>query len=125
MNLRKYIIYVAGPYRAKTEWEVNENARRAEKTALDLWEAGFTVHCPHKNTERFGGARGLPDHVWLDGDLETIKRCDAVLLMPGWESSEGTKLEKEYAYANNIPAFQTIKHLTHYFLLKEAENDPN
>ncbi len=39
------------------------------------------------------------DGFWLDGTLELMRRCDAVLLVPGWESSSGTRAEIEEALA--------------------------
>lgn len=71
------LVYIAGPYRAPTEWEVLGNIRRAEEVALRVWKAGAACICPHKNTAFFGGA--APDDVWLTGDLEMVRRCDAVV----------------------------------------------
>ena len=131
MSLRDIIIYVAGPYRADNEWQVEENIREAEKYALMLWEAGFTAICPHKNTAHFGGAHGLPDDVWLDGDLTIIARCNGLLLLPRWLDSEGTKQEKAHAEAHGIPVFHAtpdfIPTIKQFFAddgkiaLKEAE----
>ena len=119
MNLRDILIYVAGPYRANSEWQVKQNIREAEKYALVLWEAGFTVICPHKNTAFFGGAHGLPDSVWLEGDLVIIPRCDAVFLLPRWLDSEGTRDEKACAAAHRVPVFHAtdgyVKNIKRYF----------
>jgi hypothetical protein len=99
------IIYVAGPYRAKTEWQVLQNVRMAETVALNVWTNGGVAICPHKNTERFGGAAGLDDNDWIKGDLEIIKRCDAMIVCPHWKESEGTKAEIKLAKKLNIPIF--------------------
>ncbi len=99
----KKVIYVAGPYRAETEWQVVQNIRRAEETALELWKMGWVVICPHKNTAMFGGA--LPDEVILEGDLELLRRCDAIYLMKGWQLSDGASREREYARHHNMPLF--------------------
>lgn len=87
----KKIIYVAGPYRAESEWALIQNIRRAEAKALELWRQNWVVICPHKNTERFSGA--LPDRVWLEGCLEILRRCDAIYLLKRWQESEGAKAE--------------------------------
>jgi hypothetical protein len=50
------LVYVAGPYRGKGEWEVVQNIRRAETLALAVWKLGAACICPHKNTALFGGA---------------------------------------------------------------------
>ena len=89
------VIYIAGPYRARTEWGVAENIHRAELAAIELWKKGWAVFCPHKNTAFFGGA--CNDRVWLAGDLEILFRCDAICLIDGWERSLGCMAEKKEA----------------------------
>jgi len=92
------LVYIAGPYRAKTEYGVKLNIDRAEKVALKFWANGDAVICPHKNTAFFGGA--VDEHepafgsketksVWLEGDFEMIRRCDAIVMMDGWDKSTG------------------------------------
>jgi hypothetical protein len=89
------VIYIAGKYRAKTEWDLIENIRHAEQAAIQLWQQGWSVICPHKNTSHFGGL--CEDSVWLDGDLEIMKRCDAVYALKGWEDSIGATIEVDVA----------------------------
>lgn len=85
------LIYVIGRYRASSQWELEQNIRHAEQAAIKLWLDGWAVICPHKNTAYFGGL--APDDVWLDGDLEIIKRCDAVYVLKGWQQSGGSRVE--------------------------------
>src|SRR5436309_15845129 len=85
------VVYVAGPFRGKSYWDQENNIRRAETLALDAWRLGCAVICPHTNTRFFDGA--VPDSVWLDGDLELLKRCDAVLMTPDWLKSTGASAE--------------------------------
>jgi len=91
------LIYVAGPYRSKCEWQLEGFLRHAEDASLKLWKEGWAVICPHKNTAHFGGALGIPDSVWLDGDLEIISRCDAIYMLKGFEDSKGATAELERA----------------------------
>ena len=90
------VAYIAGPYRAPTEWGVTQNILKAQAAALKYWRKGFAVFCPHKNTAYFGGA--VDDSVWLAGGLEILSRCDTIILIDGWESSEGAKTEKDLAW---------------------------
>ena len=94
------IVYIAGPYRARTEWEIKKNIDAAEKVALNYWLRGYAVFCPHKNTGFMGGA--APDSVWLEGDLEILGRCDVIVMMSGWERSEGAKAELAHAKARGL-----------------------
>lgn len=97
------VIYVAGPYRARTEWGVTNNIRAAEEAALALWRMGWAVICPHKNTAYFGGA--APDDVWLKGDLAILEKCDAVYAMDGWLGSQGARDEILLAKEKRIPVY--------------------
>ena len=86
------VAYIAGPYRGSCIREVVENIRHAEKYALKYWGLGYAVICPHKNTALFDGAEH--DKVWLDGDMELLRRSDVVVMIPGWERSDGARCEK-------------------------------
>ncbi len=99
------VIYIAGPFRASNAWDIEKNIRRAEEAALEVWRMGAAVVCPHTNTRFFQGA--APDHVWLSGDIEILKRCDAVLLIDGWERSTGARAEKRAAEVAALPVFQS------------------
>lgn len=98
------LAYVAGPYRAASESAVVRNIRNAEHIAVKLWQDGYAVICPHKNTALFGGL--APDDVWLKGDIEMMRRCDLVVLVPGWEASSGTNAEVQEAKSAGIPVYE-------------------
>ena len=95
------LIYIAGPYTADTIWGVVQNIRNAEQAALEYWRKGYAVICPHKNTALFDGAG--PD--WLKGDLEMLRRCDALVRLPKWFGSEGARTEVREARLHNIPVW--------------------
>ena len=105
-------IYIAGCYRANSEWELELNIRKAEDAAIKLWEAGWAVICPHKNSAHFGGALDIPDSVWLEGGLELLSRCDAIYMLDNWGGSIGAWEELNKAkelglgiyYGDTIPS---------------------
>lgn len=66
------LIYLAGPFRATTGWGIEQNVRRAEVVALELWKMGVAVLCPHANTRMFHGE--APDELWLEGTMEMLRR---------------------------------------------------
>jgi len=100
------VVYVAGPFRGPNSWAMEQNIRKAEALALEVWKLGAACICPHTNTRFFQGA--AEDTVWLDGDLEILKRCDAVLLTDTWHLSQGATAERVYALAHGIPVFLTL-----------------
>ena len=94
------VAYIIGPYRAKTIREVVENIRRAEAAALKYWKKGYAVICPHMNSALFDGA--IPDEDILEGDIEIMKRCDTVVVLPGWHGSQGSIGEIHEAVSRRI-----------------------
>jgi hypothetical protein len=95
-------VYIAAPYRAKTEWELVKNIRRAEAAAINVWQSGWYAFAPHLNTAHFGGL--CPDETWLAGDLEFLAVCDIIFMVQGWENSKGATAELQFAKEHNIPA---------------------
>ena len=108
-NRRELVVYCAGPFRSPHAWGITANIFTAAQWSLEVWRAGFVALCPHLNTAPFQGS--LPDEVWLDGDLELVKRSDAVLLLPRWEESAGARSEKAFAEDQGIPCFTVIADL--------------
>ena len=100
------VIYLAGPYRASTIYGTLCNIRKAEMVAVEFWRRGVVVLSPHKNTALLDGAAGIQDQTWLDGALELMRRCDAVVLLPGWETSSGSQDERFQALAHGQPVFE-------------------
>jgi nucleoside 2-deoxyribosyltransferase len=103
------VIYIAGPFRAANAWGIEQNIRRAEALALEVWRLGAACICPHTNTRFFQNA--APDDVWLKGDIEIMLRCDAVLLTDDWERSSGARAEVAAALALPMPVFRTLDEL--------------
>ncbi len=107
------IIFIAGPFRAANAWEIAENIRRAERLAHKVNKIeGCFAYCPHANTAHFDGA--LDDRVYLEGNLELLRRCDALILVEGWEESEGTAAEIAYAKEMDILVCCHVFELQHY-----------
>ncbi len=106
------LVYVAGPFRAASAYvpghqdmfAVQENIMAAMKLGLEVARTpGAFPVIPHANTMFFTGA--APDHVWLEGDLEMMRRCDAVLMTPDWQRSSGARAEEQLARELGIPVF--------------------
>ena len=112
------VVYVAGPDRTATEYGVLLNIQQAERLALRIWNAGAACICPHKNTAFFGGA--AHDDVWLEGDKEIVRRCDAVVCTEGWQSSVGARGEVALARDLGIPVFELFEDFEAW--LRKPEN---
>lgn len=97
------LAYVAGPFRGPNAWEIECNIRRAEELALQIWRMGIPVVCPHTNTRFFQGA--ADDKIWLDGDIEILRRCDMVFLTADWMRSSGARAEVKVALDLGLPLY--------------------
>lgn len=113
------VIYIGGPYRAASAWDIEENIRRAERLALEVWRSGAAAICPHTNTRFFQNA--APDDVWLAGDLEILLRCDAMLLTPDWYRSTGCREEKRVADERGLPVFKDLAQLRAWLVSASSE----
>jgi hypothetical protein len=102
-------VYVAGPFRAKTQWEIHQNVIVAEKYGLEIAKLGAFPIIPHKNTESYHSE--LPDFWFLNGYLELLVKCDAMFLLPNWENSKGTLNEINLFNNKGLPIFTELSKL--------------
>ena len=101
--MNRKVIYIAGPFRGETAWDVEQNIRRAEEAALYVAKCGHVALCPHTMNRFFNGT--LTDDYWIEATLELLQRCDAILLLDGWTNSEGARGEYAAARERNMPWF--------------------
>lgn len=102
------VIYLASAIRPKGNQTLRSNINKAKYVALKLWEKGYTVICPAANTDlpsEEAHKLNLSADEWLNRDLEILKRCDAIFIVPDWELSEGVKGEILFARNNSIPIY--------------------
>ena len=89
-SLTRKLLYISGPFSHEDNIHgVERNIIQASEAALQGWRQGWAVICPHKNTKDFQWATDIPHEVWLEGDLEILKHCDAICMLPGWGESKG------------------------------------
>jgi len=104
------LIYVAGPYRASTEYGLHDNIARARQAGALLAASGAYPVIPHCNTAFMGGLQS--DAFWLKSTLELLRRCDGAVFVGAWRRSVGSvgewqeaerlampRLELEYTHA--------------------------
>lgn len=104
-NPRLPCVYVAGPYRGKSRAAVELNIQVARKVGMLAAIKGWSPVIPHSNTAHLDECCDLPDQFWLDSTMELMRRCDAVVLCPGWQHSSGTLAEVAEAERRGIPVF--------------------
>jgi len=109
-------IYVAGPYCPKdcAPHEVirkaQENVNKAIDAGIRLMDEGHIVFIPHLSHFihiRMGSDWGQP--FWYQFDLEWLRCCDAILMLPNWETSHGCTLELQEAKKLGLMVFHSIE----------------
>lgn len=91
------LIYTAGPYSSDDVKQHDAFIRHAREVSIKLWEKGHTVICPHLNTQYFEVDCAATYEDYMRGDFTMISRCDAILMLRGWENSSGSVRELDYA----------------------------
>ncbi len=97
----KKVCFISGPYRSKLGPSgIHDNIEKARAAAIEMWKRGYAVICPHMNSAMMDGA--CDDPVWLEGDLEFVRRSDVIYMISGWEDSEGAVAELLEAKMNDL-----------------------
>lgn len=103
------VVYIAGPYRGRTSDQVDKNIYAARHFGIEAIVVGWSPVIPHCNTQRLEVALpAVSDEFWLESTLELMRRCDAVLMVAGWESSVGATNERDKALRLGMPVFNSL-----------------
>lgn len=116
-DLRKYIaeakkemprrIYVAGPMRGYDSYnyplfyEVAGELRAAGAFAVNPAEVSELIG----TTEEIASSPTMLSHL-MEADISFLKTCDAIVMLPGWEWSDGAREELQAALALGLKVFQ-------------------
>uniref|UniRef100_A0A6M3L7D9 Nucleotide modification associated domain-containing protein n=1 Tax=viral metagenome TaxID=1070528 RepID=A0A6M3L7D9_9ZZZZ len=104
------LVYLAGPYKsgggssATTDPEVGGNILKATRFAKALWGNGVGVLSPHLNTNF--EHNGIDQTMVMSICHQMQMCCDALVVMPDSENSEGVNEEKKFADSIGQPIFQ-------------------
>lgn len=100
-------IYVAGPIGQPEHHDAN--AKAAMDIGRKLLELGLHPFVPHLCVWWDRHFPGMEYEAWLRYDFAWLKRCDALLRIPG--HSPGADREVVFARQNNIPVFFDLAEL--------------
>lgn len=105
------IVYISGPL--TTGWDGKDREylankiKDAEAYGVALANNNIGFFCSHAHTA-FHHEKGstVPEDFYYEMGKEYIKRAaDAVLAMPGWETSKGATMEVNLGKELNLPIF--------------------
>lgn len=92
------LYYLSGPMTGLPD----HNRPAFNEAAAQLRSHGFTVWNP---AEEFDATVIYPRKVYLRKDIEALLKCDAIVMIDGWENSAGAKLELDIAKELELPIF--------------------
>lgn len=92
------VIYLAGPITG-----VPNYAKAFNDAATKLRELGWYVLNPVELPT------GWPESAYMDVCLSFVRNCDAVLMLPGWEDSDGAVCERALAIKCDKPRFYSVR----------------
>ena len=97
------VVYLAGPFRGATPWDIESNVRKIEAIGLEVAKMGGTPLMPHTQYRFFQDS--LPDEFWIEATKELLRRCDCIVMCPGWQDSTGSRGEHALAVERGMPVF--------------------
>lgn len=92
--------YLSGPMSGLPEF----NYPAFASAAADLRSVGCDVLSAHE-IDHGGPAGSLPWGAYLRNDLREMVTCDALILLEGWPSSKGARLELAVALGLEMPVY--------------------
>jgi len=106
-------IYIAGPYSANNVMDVLRNIRNGIDISRQVFTMGYAPFCPWLDYHFV--LMDLTDSLTLDDfyrySMDWLEVSDALLVLPGYENSNGTLAEIKKAQELKIPIFYDIKDL--------------
>lgn len=105
------LIYVAGPFSAKTRAGVEINIARAVDLGLEVAKLGACPWIPHANTAHPEFERVQKYDFWIKATLRQLRVCDGMILTPDWQKSSGARGEHAEMLALQRPIFYSLPEL--------------
>ena len=100
------LIAVIGPFTAPTPEGIAANVARAKQVRDAVLRLGASPYCSHTMVGDLWEI--IPESIIVPSIMEGTRRCDAAILVDGWEHSPGTLREKAELERLGKPVFRTI-----------------
>lgn len=101
--MKNKVWYLAHPYSANSEGEIESNVYNCVKATNKLIDLGFVIISPIIMTHWLHKKKNRSWKEWIDYDKSLMDKCDGLILTEGWGKSEGCAIEKSYFEKQNKP----------------------
>lgn len=104
------VIYVMGPFRAKTEWERATNIFWAKNRGVEVALMGGAPLVPHAAVAYYHDS--MPEAEQMNVCFSLLARSHGAITTQGWGGSDGTRQEIEFCQRREIPVFHNLTDLS-------------
>ncbi len=108
--MKPVLVYLSGPITPRDGYTVADNVQVAVEFFIECIKHGIPAFAPQLGAQ-FPQAFEVPYETWMAYDFAIIDRCTHVLMLPRWETSNGAKREKDYAFLKGLPTFYALEDL--------------
>jgi hypothetical protein len=104
------IVFLAGPYRGQGKpGEIEGNLKQSARFQSILAHAGIVAYSPNLHDAHWetlnGGSEKAARTLKVFSEMVLEGIADALAVMPGWETSKGTRVEIALSQKRGIPVF--------------------
>ncbi len=114
------LVYLAGPYSAPTWPEVDANISRAICVAVEIARVGAFPVTPHALTADAEFEELQSYEFYLAATLAICRTCDAIFLLPDWDTSRGAREEAKEMQKLGRPIFYDVADVAEWVKARAA-----
>lgn len=114
-------IYLAGKYTEAHTYLVQRNIALAMHHAQEVAIMGALPVTPHLLTANMDGIQHY--QWWCDVTMQLMRKCDAVLMLPNYDRSNGAVAELVEALRLDMPVFYCLGELRHWLADSKNSDD--
>ncbi len=105
-------IYIAGPCQHENTTVQTQNLQQAREAMIEVYRKNHIPFSPISMTAWLDkDAPDIPRETYLTTDLVWLKWCQGILLLPGWELSQGALLEREQATKMGLEIYYSLSEI--------------
>lgn len=105
------LIYPAGPIASRNLYSGFNNIFKLMRLYFELLNDGYAAVCTGGDILGFMAGLFVPNDKVMASDIAKLLKCDAMILLDGWEASPGCRAEVAAAHVAGIPVYYDMESL--------------